>query len=84
MGSLAARDMAAHAPLAQAVAWHLSSNHYPPVPSCMVGPCVRAIRKARRGDWESRIRLPKGVKYQGRALAPVSAVMDGHHLHDLM
>jgi hypothetical protein len=60
--------------------WHLQYNHYPPVPRSMVGPCKRAIAKANRGEWDAKVRLPQGVTYRGKSLAPVSAVIEQHHL----
>ncbi len=44
MGHLSAVGMADAAPsLEIALEWHLTHNHYPPVPVSMVGPCVEAI-----------------------------------------
>lgn len=80
MGRLAATDMAAHASLDQALRWHLQCNHYPPVPTSMVGPCKRAIKNASRGDLKKRVRLPEGVTWRGEKLAPTWAIVEGHHL----
>ena len=59
---------------------HLTSNHYPPVPKFMVEPCIEAIDKANEGDWNSMITMPKGVTYKGETEAPVSAIVEQHHL----
>jgi len=59
---------------------HLTSNHYPPVPKIMVPTCIEAIDKANEGEWEAMIAMPEGVKYQGEDEAPVSAIVEQHHL----
>ncbi len=86
MGTLGAIGMAdevgsGHISLRQALGWHLQSNHYPPHPAFMVSVAERAILKARDGDLDSKIRLPKGVEHAryGR-LVPVWEVIDGLHL----
>ena len=43
MGSLQAAEMAELMQMEQAIAWHLSSNHYPPIPASMAKPCLDAI-----------------------------------------
>ena len=55
--------------LRQALLWHLTSNHYPPVSAEMVDPCIKAIEKANAGEWDAKVRLPKGVTYKGKTLA---------------
>ena len=60
MGSLAAQDMAAHAPLDLALSWHLSSNHFPPVPAAFAATCAEAIRLAKDGEWDEEVELPMG------------------------
>lgn len=81
MGYLNALGMAeSGVDLDVALTWHLRSNHYPPVPVEMVGPCKRAIQYAKRGDWDHRVRLPKGTTWRGERTAPVHAVVEGHHL----
>jgi hypothetical protein len=80
MGYLRASEMAHLAPLDTALRWHLQHNHYPPVPASMVSVCRRAIKAAKAGDTERRLRLPKGVTWKGERTAPVWAVIEGHHL----
>jgi hypothetical protein len=63
-----------------ALEWHLTANHYPPVPLSMLPVCERAIAKAKKGRWESRVRLPKGCTFKGSIYAPVHEVVTGHHL----
>jgi hypothetical protein len=66
--------------LEEQIMWHLTSNHYPPVPEFMVEPCIEAIDKANEGDWDSMITMPEGVTYRGETEAPVSAIVEQHHL----
>ena len=60
---------------------HLSANHYPPVPSSMVQPCIEAIDAVNDlGLWEVPIYLPEGISYQGKGYAPAHAIIEAHHL----
>ena len=82
MGSLQAREMAELGAdnLEQALAWHLQSNHFPPVPKMMVPICIEAIDAGNEGNWDGEIALPEGVGYKGRTVAPVWAIIEQHHL----
>ena len=49
---------------------HLRGNHYPPVPSSMVKPCIEAIDAVNDlGLWDAPIELPEGISWReiGRA-----------------
>lgn len=84
MGSTFAIDLAENAKtkvqLENAVRTHLLYNHYPPIPASMVGPCVRAIEYANKGEWDKKVLLPKDMYYKGKRLAPIDAVIETHHL----
>lgn len=86
MGSMHAREFANMAQegevsMEQAIAWHLRSNHYPPVPLSMVQPCIDAIRAiVDEGDVDAEITLPEGVLYIGMPTAPAWAIVEQHHL----
>ena len=84
MGYMAALDMAAHADLDQAVAWHLQGNHYPPVPQSMVAPCLEAISLASGGEWDEHIDLPEGIAWCDQSSAPVWAIVEAHHLEPFL
>jgi hypothetical protein len=58
---------------------HLSSNHYPPAPQCMVDPCAQAIQACNEGDYERMISLPDLILYKG--LNQISAVQLVQDLH---
>ena len=60
---------------------HLQSNHYPPVPSFMVKPCIEAINLWNELDYEATVSLPEGVSYKGEDEAPVREIINQHHLH---
>jgi hypothetical protein len=80
MGSLQAQEMAEMLDIDSALAWHLQSNHYPPVPLTMVEACKEAIQNALEGKWLEPVLLPDPVKYRGSSYAPTSAIIEQHHL----
>jgi len=84
MGNLALRDMLENTELRRALSWHLTSNHFPPVPDIMIDPCLEAIRNAGDGEWDKLVSLPEGVGYKGLTVAPTEAIIDQHHLHSFL
>lgn len=64
-----------------ALHYHLTCNHYPPVPDSMIDPCEQAIDAANGDEWDRLITLPDGVTWRGQTTAPARAIIDGHHLH---
>jgi hypothetical protein len=91
MGAMQAAEMATLTDARTAMAWHLQGNHYPPVPSSMVDPCLDAIEACNNGDPERKIDLPFDgvdrngepfqITWRGNAYAPAWAIVEGHHLH---
>ena len=82
MGSNFAHDLAeSDLDLSTAIGIHLTSNHYPPVPTIMVMPCIEAIEAYWEDDLDREIQMPEGVSYRGRDTAPALAVIEQHHLH---
>lgn len=67
--------------LNDAVEWQLRSNHYPPVPSSMVEPCIKAIMAVADDEADTLIELPVGVEYKNSSKAPAWAVVEQHHLY---
>lgn len=66
MGNLQAREFAGlvsekEMSLEQAVAWHLRSNHYPPVHEAFVPVAVEAINLASEGSWYTELEYPNGL-----------------------
>ena len=80
MGSLQAQEMAEMLEIESAIAWHLQSNHFPPIPQSMVQPCIEAINNAIAGEWTKLVSLPEGVGYKGLTAAPTDAIIEQHHL----
>jgi hypothetical protein len=84
MGSLQAQEMAEMLDMEDAIAWHLQSNHYPPVPASMVQPCIEAIKAVNESTsfvgWHKVIQLPEGTRYLGETVAPAWAIIEQHHL----
>ena len=79
MGNNLALDLATSTlGLRNALSIHLTSNHYPPVPTEMVEPCVLAIEAM--NDERRSITLPEGVLWRGQTTAPAWAIVEGHHL----
>lgn len=66
--------------LEQAITYHLRGNHFPPVPTSMVQPCIEAIEACNNEDYDAEIKMPEGITYRGRKTAPASAIVEGHHL----
>ena len=80
MGSIQAREMAEMLNIEDAIAWHLRSNHFPPIPLSMVPVCIEAIENALAGEWTKLVSLPEGVGYRGLTAAPTDAIIEQHHL----
>lgn len=82
MGSMQAQEMATWANLREGVTWHLTGNHYPPIPVSMVDPCIEAMYAYAEGDSHRRIPLPDPVKWKGQSEAPAVEIIEQHHLWD--
>ncbi len=80
MGSIMAQDLAAFATREKALVYHLTANHYPPVPVSMVEPCSKAIDAYWEEDYDRPIDLPEGISWRGNSSAPASAIIEAHHL----
>lgn len=75
------------ATLEQQIAWHLTGNHYPPIPTSMVEPCMQAIEICQEAEWgnadrNERVDLPEGVLWRGQLTAPAWAIVEAHHLDE--
>ncbi len=60
--------------------YHLTGNHYPPVPVSMVKPCIEAIDAYYDEDFDREIKMPEGITYRGFDKAPARAIVEQHHL----
>lgn len=72
--------------LEQQLSWHLSGNHYPPIPQVMIPVCIQAIDAVIEQDADRLIPLPKmedgfQIRWQdGNTEAPAWAVIEHAHL----
>ena len=82
MGRTQAQEMARELPIDAALQWHLTSNHYPPLPVALVAPCKRAIQNANRGLWEKKVVMPTG--YGFRYSVTTSQMVEGCHLDSFL
>lgn len=84
MGYLQAVEMIDQGGIEVALSWHLSANHWPPVPAIMIPVCLAAIDAATEEEWDAEVDLPEGVSYKGRPTAPVWAIVEQHHLEPFL
>lgn len=56
------------APLATALRYHLTVNHFPPVSDLWVGPCIEAMQAIQQGDDQQEIMGPWGQPMPARRL----------------
>lgn len=80
MGYTTAQELAEILDLEGSLKLHLTANHYPPVPTSMVQPCIDAIDAYHDEDYQRMIELPEGVSWRGETSAPASAIVEAHHL----
>lgn len=86
MGSQSAQDMAEFGGVNETtMSWHLQSNHYPPVPSVMIAPCLSAVDALNEEDEERLIDAPEGVEFRdGRTAVPAWQWAESFHLWDFV
>lgn len=80
MGYNTALDLSEQLDIHSSLRIHLQSNHYPPVPSSMVQPCLDAIDAYYDEAYDRLIELPEGVSWRGNDTAPAHAIAEAHHL----
>lgn len=85
MGNLQAQEFASMVEdegldLTTALEWHLTANHFPPLPLELVPVAVKVIDLANQEDWDAEVELPEGVTYKDRGTAPVYACVEAWHL----
>lgn len=64
----------------QQLAFHFTSNCYPPVPHSMIEPAKEAISMINQGFFNEEISLPDGVTYQGRDSARAYKIVENFRL----
>lgn len=60
--------------------YHLTANHYPPVPTSMVATCIEAVEAYNDEDPDRLITLPFGILWRGLTAAPAKTIIEAHHL----
>ena len=80
MGHLQASEMARYANLDIALFWHLTSNHYPPLPKSLIKPCKEAIGNAMDGEWDKEVDLPEGIALGEVTSVPTRRIVEACHL----
>lgn len=64
-----------------ALSWHLSSNHYPPVPSVFLPTCKAAIVAVEGFEPYQLVELPDGIEWKdGRAEVEAWRIVESFHL----
>lgn len=66
--------------LTTALHWHLTANHYPPLPTALIETAKTAIERANTGDFDSMIDLPEGIAFRAETTMSVSRVVESLHL----
>jgi len=77
---MSAMGMAEATDIDTALSWHLSSNHYPPIPQVMIEPAKKAIAAANENDWDRVITLPESVSFRDGNTAPAHEMVEAMHL----
>jgi hypothetical protein len=81
----AAGEGQAALPLGVLLHWHLTANHYPPLPVSLIPACRRAIDLAAEGDYDAKVRLPRGlITREGKRSLPVREIVQMAHLLDFV
>jgi hypothetical protein len=80
MGYNTSLDLAENMDIRTSLRYHLTGNHYPPVPVSMVDACLDAIDAYHDEEYDRLIKLPEGVFWRGEDSAPASAIAEAHHL----
>lgn len=82
MGSLSAYEMAqSEHDRTKAMTWHLTVNHFPPLPVELVPVALEVVETATDPDrWTEEVQLPADITWRGQSTAPVWACVDAWHL----
>ncbi len=89
MGSMNAMGMAievdkGNVVLNTALHWHLTSNHYPPLPTALIEVAEKAIDHANDGDWDAEIEMPEGIQFRHQNTVTVSQAVETMHLDSFL
>jgi len=85
MGASSVKDMVSYAKTDTALWWHLTCNHYPPLPTSLLPVAKRAIAKANRGEYDAKVFMGKGkLTFRGRKSATVAELVESMHLQEFI
>ena len=83
MGRLLAEELASGElvnGIDQQLAFHFTSNCYPPVPHSMIEPAKSAISLVNHDRWNEHVKLPKGIKYRDQDTCPAFKIVENFRL----
>jgi len=66
--------------LENALSYHLTGNHFPPLPTSLIPCCIKAINNGNNGLWDKGIKLPVGITWKGKKTAPTRDCIQAWHL----
>lgn len=89
MGTTGAMGMAdevnrGNVQLVVALDWHLTSNHYRPLPHTMIPIAVWAIEQANEGNWEGTHTMPRGIQFRYCDEITVEEAVESMHLESFL
>ena len=89
MGRMSAMGMSAevgegNVGLNTALHWHLTSNHYPPLPTELISVAEKAIDLANEDDWDAEIEMPEGIQFRNSDTATVQQIVASMHLEEFI
>ena len=79
MGYMNALIMAKRTDMMAGLEWHLTGNHYPPVPLSMLEPAKKAIELCREDDFDGLVETPYPHRKYGYKV-PAGAIVKSLHL----
>jgi len=63
-----------------ALEYHLTVNHYPPLPASMIPVCEAAIDACNAGECDRMLPLPSGHLFKGQSVARAGDIVESAHL----
>lgn len=89
MGNMRAEEMAAAVrdnmiTRRVALEYHLTVNHYPPMPAALVPVCEAAIDACNAGAPDRELPMPDGILFRGKAVARAWDIVESAHLESFL
>ena len=67
-----------------ALEYHLTANHYPPLPRVMIDVAEAAIELANSDSWDEAIPMPRGIEFRGADFITVAGAVESLHLESFL